>query len=252
MYKPLPLLESNMKKIFIIALASALTFGIADAKPGGGGGGGGHVSSGGFSSGGSKGSFSAPSAAPRPAPNFAPHPAPAGPPPTAQKGSFSAPPPAAAPRQTTTTTSTTTMTRRTAGGGYAGSPMMYGGMGMGFGYSNGLLTGLIIGNMMHPHNTVVYSGGGYNGNALLYPDGRVVNQQGYQVGTYQDGQFNAVNGGMVAQAAPADALTYQSSTQPMQTTPVVIKTGPSAIEIFGYVLGSILIILLIIVLLGVL
>jgi hypothetical protein len=141
------------------------------------------------------------------------------------------------------------MTRRTTGGGYAGAPMMYGGMGMGFGYSNGLLTGLIIGNMMHPHNTVVYSGGGYNGNALLYPDGRVVNQQGYQVGTYANGQFSPVNGGMVAQQAPADAVQYQSSA--MQ--PVVIeKAGPSGWEIAGMVVLGILCILLFLFIIGVL
>ena len=232
-----------MKK-FLAVLAISLAFACAvDAKPGGGGGGGGHASLGGghssVSSGGSKGSFSAPQAAPRPVA-----------PPTANKGSFSAPP-AAAPRQTTTSTSTTTMTRRTTGGGYAGAPMMYGGMGMGFGYSNGLLTGLIIGNMMHPHNTVVYSGGGYNGNALLYPDGRVVNQQGYQVGTYQNGQFSAVNGGMVAKAAPADALQYQSS-QPAQQVVYVEKPGPSVGEIVLMIFLGIGCVLLFIFIIGVL
>jgi len=212
-------------------IAGVMLTGDTDAKPGGGGGG---RSSGSFSSGSSmsKGSFSAP--------------APAAP--SVQKGSFSAPP-APAPRQTTTTTSTTTMTRRTAGGGYAGSPMMYGGMGMGFGYSNGLLTGLIIGNMLHPHNTVVYSGGGYNGNALLYPDGRVVNQQGYQVGVYQNGQFTPVNGGMVAQPAPADAVQYQNS--PMQ--PVVLeKAGPSNWEIAGMIVLGIACVLLFLFIIGVL
>jgi hypothetical protein len=140
------------------------------------------------------------------------------------------------------------MTRRTSGGGYAGAPMMYGGMGMGFGYSNGLLTGLIIGNMMHPHNTVVYSGGGYNGNALLYPDGRVVNQQGYQVGTYQNGQFTPVNGGMAAQPAPADAVQYQNSA----TQPVVLeKAGPSNWEIAGMIVLGIACILLFLFIIGV-
>jgi hypothetical protein len=123
--------------------------------------------------------------------------------------------------------------------------MMYGGMGMGFGYSNGILTGLLIGSMLHPHNTVVYAGGGsYNNNALLYPDGRVVNQQGYQVGTYNNGQFNAVqNGAMVAQNAPADA--YQSS-QPQQV--VIVKQGPTAGEITMGVLVGLAIIVLIIIL----
>lgn len=244
-----------MKKLLIALACSVALIGAVDAKPGGGGGGGGHSFGGG---GGGRSSFSAPSAPSKgsfSAPVASPAPRPAGPAvaPTnsPQKGSFSATP-AAAPRQsTTTTTSTTTMTRRTGGGGYMSAPIGYGGFGMGYGYSNGLLTGLIIGNMMHPHNTIVYSGGGYNGNALLYPDGRVVNQQGYQVGTYQNGQFSPVNGGMVAQPAPSDALQYQSS-QPVQTAPVVIKTGPSAMEIFGYVLGSIVIIVLIIVLIGVL
>jgi len=231
-----------MKKILTV-LALSLAFASAiDAKPGGGGGmsGGGGRSFSAPSP--SKGSFSAPvaSPAPRPAnPSVAPTNMP-------QKGSFSAPP-ATAPRQTTTTTSTTTMTRRTGGGGYAGAPMMYGGMGMGFGYSNGLLTGLIIGNMMHPHNTVVYSGGGYNGNALLYPDGRVVNQQGYQVGTYQNGQFTPVNGGMVAQPAPSDALQYQSSSQAV----VLERAGPSTWEIAGMVVLGILCILLFLFIIGV-
>jgi hypothetical protein len=126
---------------------------------------------------------------------------------------------------------------------------MYGGMGMGYGYSNGLLTGLIIGNMMHPHNTVVYTGGGYSGNALLYPDGRVVNQQGYQVGVYQNGQFTAMNGGMVAQPAPADALNHA----PQVAQPVIIqKTGPSAADIVAMVLLGFVIVILFIILIGVL
>lgn len=84
---------------------------------------------------------------------------------------------------------------------------MYGGMGMGYGYSNGLLTGMILGNMMHPMNTVIYTGGGgYNNNALLYPDGRVVNQHGYVVGTYINGQFSPIsNGELVGQPVPQDA-----------------------------------------------
>jgi hypothetical protein len=225
------------KLISAMMIAGVMITGVVDAKPGGGGGG--HSAS----SGGGR-SFSAPSA---PSPSKGSFSAPVAPP-AAQKGSFGAPP-AAAPRQTTTTTSTTTMTRRTAGGGYAGSPMMYGGMGMGFGYTNGLLTGLIIGNMMHPTNTVVYSGGGYNGNALLYPDGRVVNQQGYQVGTYQNGQFSPVNGGMVAQPAPADAVQYQNSP----TQPVVLeKAVPSNWEIAGMIVLGIACVLLFLFIIGVL
>jgi hypothetical protein len=81
-------------------------------------------------------------------------------------------------------------------------------MGPGYYHNDGLLTGLIIGNMMHPHNTTVYTGGGAaNNNALLYPDGRVVNQQGQQIGTYQNGQFaETPNGPVVAQPIPQSAL----------------------------------------------
>lgn len=81
-------------------------------------------------------------------------------------------------------------------------------MGPGYYHNDGLLTGLIIGSMMHPHNTTVYSGGGaHNNNALLYPDGRVVNQNGQQVGTYQNGQFTEMqNGPVVAQPIPQEAL----------------------------------------------
>jgi hypothetical protein len=230
-------LEIFMKKILsVLAISMMLVAGYADAKGGGssgghGGGGGGGRSSGGFSSSGSGGSRPNVAAAPsRPSAAPATAPAPAAP-------------------QTRTTTTTSTTTTRTAGGGMVGGGMMYGGMGMGFGYTNGLLTGLIIGNMMHPHNTVVYNGGGYSGNALLYPDGRVVNQQGYQVGTYQNGQFNSVNGGMVAQPAPADALNHA----PQVAQPVIIqKTGPSAGEIIGMILLGVMIVLLVIILIGML
>jgi hypothetical protein len=218
-----------MKKFLaLMAVSLMLVANVADAKGGGssgghGGGGGGRSGGGGFSS--SAGRPNSVAAAPsRP----------------------SAPAAAPAP-QTRTTTTTSTTTTRTAGGGYVGGGMMYGGMGMGYGYSNGLLTGLIIGNMMHPHNTVVYSGGGYSGNALLYPDGRVVNQQGYQVGTYQNGQFTAVNGGMVAQPAPADAL----NSAPQVAQPVIIqKTGPSVGEVIGMIFLGIMIVILFIILIG--
>ena len=232
-----------MKRFLIIALAAAMMAGTVDAKPGGGGGGGRSFSA---PSAPSKGSFSAPApSAPRPMP------APAAPP-TAQKGSFSAPPAAAPAPRTTTTTSTTTSVSRSSSYGYrspyVGGGYMYGGMGMGYSYSNGLLTGMIIGNMMHPHNTVIYAGGGsYNNNALLYPDGRVVNQQGYQVGTYQNGQFTPVNGGMVAQAVPADAGQYQSTTQPV----VLEKAGPSGWEIAGMIILGIVCILLFLFIIGV-
>jgi hypothetical protein len=230
-------LEIFMKKILaVLAVSLMLVANVADAKGGGSsgghGGGGGHASSGGrsggFSSSGMGGSRpSAPAAAPAPSRPSTP---------------------AAAP-QTRTVTTTSTTTTRTAGGGYVGGGMYYGGMGMGYGYSNGLLTGLIIGNMMHPHNTVVYTGGGqYNNNALLYPDGRVVNQQGYQVGVYQNGQFTAMNGGMVAQQAPADAMGHT----PQVAQPVVINTGPTAGDIVGMVLLGFLCVILFIILIGIL
>jgi hypothetical protein len=103
-------------------------------------------------------------------------------------------------------------------------------MGMGYGYSNGLLTGLIIGDMMHPTGTTVYNGGGYSGQALLYPNGQVVNQNGQLVGNYANGQFSPVdNGPIVAQAVPADAN--------QQPAPVVVQQqgtsgGEVAIIIF--------------------
>lgn len=228
-----------MKKFLsVLAVSLMLVSGYADARGGassGGHGGGGHASSGGGRSA-SSGGFSSSGGRPnsvatapsRPAPAAAPAPAP----------------------QTRTTTTTSTTTTRTAGGGMVGGPVMYGGFGMGYGYTNGLLTGMIIGNMMHPHNTVVYTGGGqYNNNALLYPDGRVVNQQGYQVGMYQNGVFTPMNGGMVAQPAPADALNHA----PQVAQPVIIqKTGPSTGEVIGMIFLGIMIVILFIVLIGLL
>lgn len=119
---------------------------------------------------------------------------------------------------------------------------MFGPFGMGYGYSNGLIEGMIIGNLMHPTGTTVYSGGGFNGNALLYPDGRVVDQNGYQVGTYQNNQFVPVqNGQMVAQPAPAQ---YGGPQQPPM--PVQFQTHPTSGEIAGGVIVGVLIILIII------
>ena len=147
-----------------------------------------------------------------------------------------------APRGVARTTTTTTTSRVSSGGRYYGGygyhPMMYPGFGMGYGYSNGMLTGLIIGNMMHPQGTTVYQGSGVSqGSALLYPDGRVVDQNGYQVGTYIDGQFTPMQGGMVAQPAPAD---FRPPPQP-----VVIDASPSGWEIVGYVvLATILIVII--------
>ena len=152
---------------------------------------------------------------------------------------------ATAPSRSTTTTTTTTTMNRTYSSPYVSPGGYYGGWGMGYGYSNGLLTGLIIGNMMHPHGTVMYAGGGsYNNNALLYPDGRVVDQSGRVVGTYVNGQFTAVqNGQIVAQPVPADA-----GAQPQQS--VIINTGPSVGDIVFDVLLGIGCVVLIIVLLG--
>lgn len=221
-----------MKKFLaVLAVSLMLVANVADAKGGGSSGGGGHASSGGGRSA-SSGGFSSSGSRPNS---------------VAAAPSRPSTPAAAPAPQTRTTTTTSTTTTRTAGGGYVGGGMMYGGMGMGYGYTNGLLTGMIIGNMMHPHNTVVYTGGGqYSNNALLYPDGRVVNQQGYQVGTYQNGQFTAMNGGMVAQQAPADAMGH--APQPV----VIQNTGPSAAEILGMVLLGFVAIILFIILIGIL
>jgi hypothetical protein len=117
----------------------------------------------------------------------------------------------------TTVTRTTTINRSYT----SYHPMMYGGMGMGYGYSNGIITGIIIGNLMHPQGTVAYNGGGTSGPALLYPDGRVVDQNGMQIGTYINGQFTAVQGGMVAQPAPSD---WQQSEDKMSTIGVLATT----------------------------
>lgn len=185
----------NVRNKTLVVLVLALAVGFADAK-GGASSGGGHSSGGGghssASSAGSRGGFSsAPASRPAPAPTATPAP--------------SAAPRPAAPAQTTTTTTTRTVNTSSRNISSAGS---YGGMGPGYYHNDGLLTGLIIGNMMHPQNTVVYAGGGaHNGNALLYPDGRVVNNQGQQVGTYQNGQFTETpNGPVVAQPIPQSAL----------------------------------------------
>lgn len=215
-------------------LSLALVATGVDARGGGSSGGGGHGGGGGghaSSSGGSRGGFSSAGGGSRPST------------------------PTVAPSRSTTTTTTTTTYARSSNGNYyhynspyIGGGMMYGGWGMGYGYTNGLVTGMIIANMMHPHNTVMYVGPGqYNNNALLYPDGRVVNQQGYQVGVYQNGVFTPVNGGMVAQPVPADAGATQ-----VQPQPVVINTGPSAGEIFGMVMLGMLAVMLFIIFLGML
>lgn len=236
----------KFKSLAVIATVAVMALtSVAEAKGGFSSGGGGR-SGGGFSSG------SRPSMAPSPsyskpavpAPSVAqprPNGAPAAPQRYAQPQQVTRPAPQTAqatPRTTTTTTSTTTTNRSYSSRVNYGGGVHYGGFGYGYPYMgmNGLVTGMIIGSMMHPHNTVVYSGpGNYGGNALLYPDGRVVNNQGYQVGTYQNGQYTPVeNGGMVAQQVPQDAY----SQQPQQVAQPVItpKQGPSFGEIFLSVL----------------
>jgi hypothetical protein len=132
-----------------------------------------------------------------------------------------------------TVTRSTTVIHRTPyfGGRYYGGyhygygigwhPYMFGGpWGMGYMYSDGLMEGIIIGSLMHPAGTVVYNGPGYGQSALLYPDGAVVNQQGYQVGTYANGQFAPMtNGPMLAQAAPP----RESAAPVAQPQPVIIQ-----------------------------
>lgn len=225
-----------MKRIATVLACALIAFSSTiDAKGGGSsGGGGGHGGGGHSSGGGSKGGFSSSTGKPAAAPTAAPRPGA----PAAAAGS---------PGTRSTTTTTTTSSRSYSyNSPYVGGGMMYGGFGMGYGYMNGMLTGLIIGNMLHPHNTVVYTGQGggssYSNNALLYPDGSVVNKQGYLVGNYVDGVFTPVaNGPMVAKPVPADANgTPVPQVQPQQVAqPIVIPNpGPSAGEVL---LGAILI-----------
>ena len=125
--------------------------------------------------------------------------------------------------RTTTTTTSYRSSYSSGGYGYRGMyvhpmGMYYGGWGMGYGYSNGLLTGIIIGNMLHPQGTQMYTGpGDYANNALLYPDGRVVDQTGHVIGMYVNGQFSPIqNGPMVAQQVPQDAGQYVPQQQQIQ------------------------------------
>lgn len=145
----------------------------------------------------------------------------------------------ASPSRQTTTTTTTSISRRSSnyGGGYGGG---YGGYGLGYHYSNGLVTGMIIGSLMYPHHTVVYTGPGvYANNAYLLPDGRVVNNSGYQVGTYTDGQFSEIqNGDMVVQQAPNDA---RPPTQPQKI--VVLDPTPGWVYAVWTVVAVLLIVL---------
>ena len=129
-------------------------------------------------------------------------------------------------RSSTTTTTTTRSYSRSYGGAYI-HPYggYYGGWGMGYGYNNGLITGLIIGSMMHPQGTVMYNGPGmYNNQALLYPNGQVVDgSNGVLVGTYTNGQFNQVQGGgVVAQTVPSDAIVQGQGPQQISGQPVVV------------------------------
>jgi hypothetical protein len=95
---------------------------------------------------------------------------------------------------------------------------------------------------MHPAGTTVYGGGGYSGEALLYPNGMVVDQNGMQVGMYQNGQFTPVqNGQFVAKQAPSNAL--QQMQQPAQVT---LIQSYSPWEIAGIVVIVLLVIIVII------
>jgi len=213
-----------MKRVLTVVFCSLIAFSSSIDAKGGGSGGGGHSSGGG-----GKGGFSSSSGRPSAAPSAAPR--------------AGAPSAAAPSTRSTTTTTTTTSRSYSYNSPYVGGGMMYGGWGMGYGYSNGLLTGMIIANMMHPHGTVMYTGAGqYSNNALLYPDGSVVNQQGYLVGNYVDGVYTPVqNGGLVAKPVPADANgTPVQQVQPQQVAkPIVIQNpGPSAGEVL---LGALLI-----------
>ncbi len=90
------------------------------------------------------------------------------------------------------------------GSGYYYHPLTrYPGFGMGYGYSDGFVEGLILGHLLFPTGTTTYTSGGYAGNAVLLPDGRVADERGYQVGTYVDGKFTPVTGGaLIAKPAP--------------------------------------------------
>lgn len=117
---------------------------------------------------------------------------------------------------------------------------------MGYGYSNGMITGLIIGNMMHPQGTVIYNGGGIGGQALLYPNGAVVDSTGHEVGTYINGQFAPIqNGAMMAQTVPGDAQQQQTETNNNDTG--FLESFLTAI---GVVIGAILLIILFFVIVG--
>ena len=234
-----------MKRLLVPVLCALLTFSsLAHTKSVGGGS---SVSSGG------RGGFSSSASVSRPSVS-----APAAVPSANRGGFVSSPTPSASTVSRPTTTSTTTRTTTTVNRSYNYSSRYvspggyYGGWGMGYGYTNGLLTGMIIANMMHPTGTVMYTGGGtYNNNALLYPNGQVVNQQGYLVGNYINGQFTPVeNGGLVAQPVPSDAGAQPVQSPPTQVAqPVVIQnTGPS----IGTILLSVLLLLGIVVLIVVL
>jgi hypothetical protein len=123
----------------------------------------------------------------------------------------------------------------------SGGGVGYGGMGMGYSYSNGLLTGMLIGNMLHPHNTVMYAGPGmYANNALLYPDGRVVNQQGVHVGNYVNNSFIPVTGGVVV----AQTVPHEVAPQP-----VVIKDNSG--QVLAFILAGMLLVIVFILLIAI-
>jgi len=138
------------------------------------------------------------------------------------------------------------------GGGYAFGPWGYG-----YGYNNGFMTGLILGDLLHPQGTVMYGGPGmYANNALLYPNGQVVNQQGYLVGTYINGVFTPVQGGgFVAQNVPQDNEVQQAQPQADHAVPVQIVQQPSGFwnsfwNVVGVSVAVIVIIVLLVALFG--
>lgn len=148
-----------------------------------------------------------------------------------------------APRTTTTTTTTTTTSRNYSySSRYVSPGGYYGGWGMGYSYTNGLLTGMIIGGMLHPHGTILYTGPGiYANNAVLYPNGNVVNRQGYVIGTYVNGVFVPVeNGAMVAQSVPADA----GAVQPQVVQPVVVQQTSNTMQIMYGIAGFLILLII--------
>ena len=149
-----------------------------------------------------------------------------------------APAPRTATRSVTTTTTSSTVRSRYVSGGGIG----YGGFGMGYHYSNGLLTGMLIGGMLHPHGVVMYTGpGAYYNNALLYPNGQVVLQSGQLVGTYVNGVFYPIaNGAIVAKPVPTEEVAT-ASPQPV----VIQQENPIALLLWTVTIISFFILVVI-------